>query len=414
MIRKGGIISPFPILFFSDRLLMAIAVKLAIFVNNEIMGMIFRQVSYRLNTILLVLCFAHSAMGITNIAGDTYPFVSKTFVQASYHRGSMYPHHEYLRFFNHDYINGFELQLVKSFPHLRPHRPPVIGVGLYHSGLGNRDIYGTITGLNFAFISNYFSLGNVFTLGSTVSSGVSYASKPYNPDSNPFNQAIGSRLNALIVLSIDFKINIDKSLSLFVSPTYTHSSNGKMKLPNTGLNLYALQVGASYTVNQKEIVPISPELPAKVSSRARIIGLYAAGVRQNSKRNPFAEFASSSMLEFTYSLNANHRIGFGGDIFQSTNITKNLNELQLAEADYTTTYGVHLAYEIVWGKLSFALQPGYMVVPNSLTPSRIFKRVGIRYNVYDGFFVNCSLKATQFAADYIEWGVGYNLNFLKR
>ncbi len=376
--------------------------------------MIFRPASYFLSSILFAICFAQSVNGSSSVSGDNPPHISSTFIQASYLRGSMYPHHEYLRFFNHDFVNGFELQLAKTFLHLRPHRPPAIGVSLYHSGLGNRDVYGTITGLSFTFKSNYFSLGNVFTLGSTVSSGVSYASKPYNSETNPFNQAIGSRLNALIVVSVDFKVSIDKTLALFVSPTYTHTSNGKLKLPNTGLNLYALQIGACYSINQNEVVPISPELPQIASSRVKLIGLYAAGVSQNNKRNPFAEFASSSILEITYSLNSNHRIGIGGDVFQSTNITKNLNELQLAEADYTTTYGVHLAYEIVWGRLSFALQPGYMVIPNSLTPSRIFKRVGIRYNVYDGFFVNCSLKATQFAADYIEWGIGYNLSVAKR
>jgi hypothetical protein len=337
---------------------------------------------------------------------------NKLFIEASYHFGSMYPHHSYLQFYNEDYINGFELKAWKHFPNLRPTRPPGIGVGIYHSNLGNRNIYGHNTGVYLSFLSSYFSIKEIFSFSSTVSSGISYASKPFDKEQNPLNQAIGTHLNALIVLSLNFNFQLNSDFSVFVSPSLSHTSNGRIKFPNTGLNLYTIQFGGKYKINGLNAPTLNE--PFVKNPKINIVVMYAGGIRQSYKRNPFKEYVSSSIVEVTYSLNPNHRIGIGGNLFQSKSLTDNLSIIQENVADFTPTSGLHFTYEIVWGKLSFTLHPGLMVTMNTITPSKYFTRVGIRYNFFKGLFLNCSLKSAQFSAEYIEWGIGYNLNLLSK
>lgn len=335
------------------------------------------------------------------------------FIYGSYHRGVLFPHHGSMSYYNEDYINGFELRVGRSFPEIRVARIPDIGVGVYHSNLSNDKVYGNTTSLYAFFSSGFFEDSKLFNFGTTFAGGINYVDNPFHKDDNPFNQSIGSHYNAFIILSLDFKYRITNKLSLYLNPSLVHMSNGRIKLPNTGLNLYNIQFGTKYIINNKEfdISKYSLPKPFEKSKKHRISALSVAGVRQMSTMRYETEFISSILLEYTYSLSPNIRIGAGGDLFFVSDF---MIDYIPDDIDYEYNQlkgGLHFSCEIIWDKLSFILHPGLRIYNKEPNEKLFFSRVGIRYNFFSDFFLNCSLKSSSFVAEYIEWGIGYNFNF---
>jgi len=362
--------------------------------------------------------FILACIGLVSIssiyANGPKDYITKdSFIYGSYHRGMLIGHHGCINYYNEEFINGFDLRLGRSFPEIRNVRSPEIGVGIYHSNLGNADIYGNTTGLYFHFSSSFLNQSQPFGFGTTVSSGINYVSTPYDKENNFINQAIGSHLNAFFILQLDFEYSINNDLLFNLSPSLVHMSNGKVKLPNAGLNLYNIQLGAKHVIDSKKFDKTNHSYSANQTEgkKHRISALSAAAVRQKSLMANETEFISSSLLEYSYKLTPHLRLGAGSNLFYISNFLMAPTTVH-HEYEYNKfTGGLHFSCEIVWNKLSFILQPGIRVFHNNPNDRFHFSRVGIRYNPLSDFFVNCSIKSSSFVAEYIEWGIGYNLNF---
>ncbi|MEA2105788.1 MAG: hypothetical protein U9P82_03595 [Bacteroidota bacterium] len=72
-------------------------------------------------------------------------------------------------------------------------------------------------------------------------------------------------------------------------------------------------------------------------------------------------------------------------------------------------YGIHLATQYRINKLILDIQLGTYLYANFTDDGIIYERIGIRYLMYEDLFVNISLKASKGVADFIEWGVGYQI-----
>ncbi|MFP4557036.1 MAG: acyloxyacyl hydrolase [Bacteroidales bacterium] len=302
------------------------------------------------------------------------------------------------------------MRLGQNLPNVRYPKAPSIGFGAYYSNLANKDIYGNAIAMYAYFDSQFSDYDRAVSLGSTVASGVSYTGKPYHKKHNPFNQAIGSHLNAFIILSLNlnFKLNADFVLSL--SPSLIHNSNGKVKLPNSGLNFHTLKLSATYKVSEKEILLSNIDNFANKETRNSLVGVLSGGIREENKRNPVSQIVSSVVVEYYRTLFRNGRIGVGGDLFYYSPYLSTLTN----DSEFESfAAGAHFSYEILWGRLSFILQPGIQQRADDQAGLRNFSRVGIRYRLKNNLLLNLSLKSSMFVAEYIEWGFGYNLNFGK-
>ena len=66
--------------------------------------------------------------------------------------------------------------------------------------------------------------------------GASFGWKKYDPDSNPLNTVVGSRINAYINLGFFLNWAIDPQTHLKAGVDVTHYSNGNTRYPNAGVN----------------------------------------------------------------------------------------------------------------------------------------------------------------------------------
>lgn len=335
--------------------------------------------------------------------------VNQSFLQAAYYRGAVYPHHEYIQFHTSGFVNGLDLRVGKNLPKIRPLNPPILGMGMYASGLGNSQVYGNLYS-GFAYFTSQYVTREKFLLGTTITSGLGYITRPYHRIENPMNQANGSHWNAFIQLSLEMQFKVASNLYLVASPIFSHASNGKVKLPNAGINLFSVRLGANYlleqspsTITQVDDLTISP-------NRHRITLLFNGSVFEENKPKPIPSYALGYAAYYSYYLHSMARVGAGVDVFFIPIDYSKYPENKAVDDYSPFSGGIHLGYEFVWDKLSFVIQPGVRVLNSNPNQSKLFSRVGIRRRFANKLFVNCSLKSSKLAAEYIEWGVGYDIN----
>lgn len=346
----------------------------------------------------------------TLFADEPEVFPTKDIVSATYYRGFVYPHHQYIQFYNNEYINGVDLRVGKTFPTINSERIPTIGLGGYMSNLGNGDIYGNVFSGYVYFVSPVVSLKG-FTLGTNVASGLGWVTRPNDPTTNSLNQAIGSHLNAFIVLALDFKFSVSNKFTLFFGPSLTHNSNGKIKLPNTGLNIVSLRLGADYVLTTENIDITQKVFLPNYNKRHRVNFLLSSGIQQDNKPKPITNGVLGLNSNYSYLLGKRGRAGAGVDLFYIPTEFKYYTENEVVLNPSPWSGGVYLGYEIVWERLSFVLQQGMRLFYENPYESDFYSRVGIRYRFAQRFVANCSLKTSRFVAEYVEWGIGYDLNF---
>ena len=87
---------------------------------------------------------------------------------------------------------------------------------------------------------------------------------------------------------------------------------------------------------------------------------------------------------------------------------------------YTFVEGLSLAlaasYELVISDLSIVIQPGYEIIRKETPgrPPKFYQRAGVKYHFNNDLFAGVNIHAIDFGvARYIEWNMGYRINWRK-
>ena len=88
--------------------------------------------------------------------------------------------------------------------------------------------------------------------------GLAYGWKKYDAVSNPDNRVIGSKMTAHISVDFYLRYRLSKQWDLNLGASVTHYSNGNTSIPNAGLNIAGLKVGAAYYFRERGRVGAPP------------------------------------------------------------------------------------------------------------------------------------------------------------
>jgi Lipid A 3-O-deacylase (PagL) len=127
---------------------------------------------------------------------------------------------------------------------------------------------------------------------SYLAAGVAWATKTYDPFTNPENNALSSHLNGTTQLGIGRHFNVGERQKLSVGVHFAHYSNGGISMPNFGINFIGLR--ASY-----EVVATKPvwNLPERTVNRRWSLDIWSGMTRTESTSG-----GSFSSLFETYAL----------------------------------------------------------------------------------------------------------------
>jgi len=269
--------------------------------------------------------------------------------------------------------------------------------------------------------------------------GLTYDLNPYDPVTNPYNDAVGSRILFYFDFGLSGNHRLSDRLDLDYGLHLIHFSNGRTRTPNLGVNMVGLDLGMKYYFNpitpyaryadpsrqlalRPEFVPKS-ELPKyQKYSLWNIWG--AAGLNTTNRdssnivdgvvdlRGP-TYFAATLAGEWQYKLTRSFSLGLGLNYFFDGSLGE-MYEEKTPSLWERSTVGIGPTFDFYVQRFSFVGTVGFYVYradPVKEVRNTMYLRGGIRYRVAPGFFVQAALKTMNGAvADYIEFGIGRTIS----
>lgn len=263
--------------------------------------------------------------------------------------------------------------------------------------------------------------------------------KYYSPD---VNTIFGCYLNAYLSAALNVSVPITKNVALNGEAGYFHMSNGRTCMPNIGADILFAGVGVITTFNaeaKKEPIQF-PDLPYKWA--LNITG--SAGAHRAWMYYP-RYLISSFHAGAVYSVTNWYGVGVGMDVFYNGAIDKETGRsLYRQDRDYTTMdkvrAGLALNNEfrfgvvtgmVDWGVYFFNPSRNYYDTDHPIygygerplfykndgagtDEAFHYIRFGMKYRIWDNLYLQTSAKTHLHICEYVEFGLGYQIPFLKK
>ena len=260
--------------------------------------------------------------------------------------------------------------------------------------------------------------------------GISYGWKSYDPQTNPDQQAIGSSVNFIFMLGLQYEFRISNRLEGSMGANLNHMSNGRIRSPNRGINQYAGNVSLRYRLaplksgkrNSDLNFSTLTNIHHNINPFVSMLEFYAVGsagvaTTFKNKDNHIYYLVASLTTDVARHYRYNAKFGAGLDLFYDASLKE----------DYQSQYppgnvpshlfywpGIHLSHEYMVHRWTLVTQAGL----NLKTPKSKglwYARLGLRYDLSQSVFLRASVRLYQKGySDFIEWGVGYSYYKLKK
>ena len=250
--------------------------------------------------------------------------------------------------------------------------------------------------------------------------GLSCFTNPYERTQNEENIFIGSYLNCMIDVGLDYRFGLSNGDAISLAFMLAHSSNGYLKKPNQGLNLLQLEFGYQFSNQQIHTEGNARTLQSdlmivndnsQLNNSHFFLSLSPAIVKA---RYPFSAdpyyFAYTFQTGYLYALSDKRMVGASLDFmynFSHSDIARSKG----VDVPFPLYLGACADYETYWGPLSIRLAMGCYLHKSELESIPVYERVGAYYHFGKSLrqFAGISLKAHYAHVDYIEWTYGIEL-----
>ena len=313
-----------------------------------------------------------------------------------------------------DFRIGWQTTGSKAWHHA--HNIPYYGIGIHSIVFSNADEIGYPAALYF-FFGAPFSRRAKSSFDYEFSFGLSHNWEPFDNINNPFNLAIGSYRNAYIDAKIKYVWYFSKKLSSDAGIRVTHFSNGAMRMPNAGINLFAPFVGLRYDLIAKNPISIDRLATKEVETNDEFNIYLASGKRAvKNTLTPNHQMASllNISLEYLVPAGSIFKYGMGVDlgVDQNRNLTIDGNNVQFASTKQQIFSALSVIGQFRAHRLAVQAGIGYEMINDGKFhfSNDIHQRIGLRFYIHKHLFAGIAIKANNFSrADYIEWSLGYSI-----
>jgi len=341
---------------------------------------------------------------------------------------------------------GVEFPSSRQRPWQQYLNDPTVGLGVTYLNLGN-DVMGEGLALYPYIMLNALST-DFLHVKIKLASGLVAINGHYKATVNEDipNRTFGSCINAYLSGGLNLDFPITRNLKINTEVGFNHISNGRTVEPNKGANILYSGVGFVATINPEEGKSKAPrqfpDLPYKWS--LNVTG--AAGLQNADMTDSRRFFISTFHVGGIYSTTNWHGIGLGMDVFYNDAVSNETNRgLFCKDHDYSTAdkirVGLSLNNELKFGDVTAMVDWGlYLVNPSRHYYMRdheefghdhrlplFYKtkgagsqeachyiRFGIKYRIWDNLYLQALAKTHRHIAEYIEFGIGYQIPFLRK
>lgn len=316
---------------------------------------------------------------------------------------------------------------------------PYYGLGFYTANFRRRENLGNPVSLYILQGATILQISPRIALNYEWNVGMSTGWKPYDPFTNRDNVAVGSDFNIHVGFALYLKWYLSSHLDLHMGAELTHFSNGAARMPNSGMNMYAVFVEASYNFSRsKAFDRYNPNLlppdfekhyvsDISLTISSRRISVDTVGTKLPS---PYLD-RKFTVLGFNYSLMyvPGYRYRYGAGVNFSYDESKGATAARCENpADgnwYDVVYkgrvaerfslGVSAQGEVVLPGYSVFVNLGVQFYRGNKSENRLYQLIGVKIYLRDNLFGTFGVRANHFsAAQYIFWSLGYTLEHRRR
>lgn len=307
---------------------------------------------------------------------------------------------------------------------------PQWGFGIYKAFVAHDQYLGNPSAV-YSFINLPLSRWKIWSLNFEIGFGLSFNWKPHSVREDQYAYPIGSFSTVFFDAGINASFHLTAHIDLTAGLSYTHFSDGALKLPNLGVNMVAPRLEVEYIFSgrpeytKREIAPYQKEWEWLILLAPSKKQLGFEYVKRSGDTSAVVYNYNILSISTTINRQISHKIKFGGGFDIS------YNEAYAAEtvmqdgipqkAPYNTAdkilIGIYPSIELVLHNLSLIAQPGYYIYKKAAEGDNIpvtYQRVGVKYSLGDHLLLGVNIRAFNFSkADFIEWIVGYRLKWQK-
>jgi len=256
--------------------------------------------------------------------------------------------------------------------------------------------------------------------------GVAFNWKSYLEDR--YNLAMGANESAIFTTTFSVEKRFINGMKFYAGAGFVHFSNGSLKVPNLGINVFTPKLGVGYNFAETEnkfryqVVPEfqkKSELLISAFTGWRNIMYYGSDVDSLIQRKGvyYKCFGVSAAYNYQVSHKSKFGIGIMADYlgYVNSSVTSENGKLVPHPASFNDGFEISFypSYEMVMDRASLVLQPGFYIY-RAKYPERTpfnYQRIGLKYHVADNILLGLYMRAHYWSiADFIEWTIGYRMH----
>ncbi len=341
------------------------------------------------------------------------------YLQVNFLTGSFWSRSEYLeKQFEAPYKAiearfGYQLTGSKMWQQL--HRYPKYGFGMHYSDLV-KDKADTVVGNPFSIFGFYsapWARFGRFTLASDMAVGLSYTQLIHDFFTNPYNDVIASHINLYLHFDLILNVKLTSRLGIDLGYGLTHYSNGRIHMPQKGVNNWGLSLGLDYKLTKVNTDFIYRE-PPEFKSAESIQLMLAVGIVEGNPSGTTIKlqfFTSSFTADYVYQFSPKGAITFGMDVLYDGSLERAIRGWSPEEVStWQQMYlGSHMGYHFIVDRLTLLFNFGTYFRQSSHDRGYFFARAGGRFRITDHLYGQVTIKTKNAVrSDWIEWGGGYS------
>ena len=274
---------------------------------------------------------------------------------------------------------------------------PTYGITLNLNNSGNSLDIGKIFA-GYGFVSLPITR-NDHPLKFKIGLGVGWVEKTFDLQHNFQSLAIGSHLNANVILRIEKELSINKGSSLNIGMGLNHLSNGAFKTPNLGLNFIAFYMGYQLGIISQVKDSINSSDTFKKGAHFQLFN--SSAFKENN--TPFLEkyYINEITLQYEY------RKGLKSSFIGGTDIISNPSLLEFTGKGWQI--GMFTGHLLHLEQLKIGVLLGTYIYNLKDNSEFLYQKIFTEYDFNKKISGRIVLKSHFAKADFFSLGIGYKI-----
>ncbi len=309
---------------------------------------------------------------------------------------------------------------------------PEVAISFFAGSLGNKKEFGNIKGI-LPIIDFCLKNSSKYDIDLSLGWGIAYFNKPYDSITNPHNILIGSHFTHFAAMSLSYQIHLKNNFRLNLTGAYLHASNGHYQVPNGGMNLATIAVGAKKYFGENKVLSRTDKKTIREKKDFYLkfgCGIHEfAGTLYPTGTPKYKVYTATFLYGKNYKPFIKYFIGFTGKFYEAFKTT--IEEENLYSKNFflkSSIFTFVLGNEFQFGNFAIFTNGGLNIYTpfvkqhvykkehiyniDNILELYISSKLGMRYYLFDpqtskhNLFVSWAIKANFGNADFTEVSVG--------